>query len=129
MIKKNTSQKGIQIQLHISAKVCQQLGPQLRQYLYWYFLVVLLGAWYLWTSWNTQIVTFYSVKYLRNWDTYWIREYTGFLKSKSSYSQSNKSYFLKIFSKYLYSISKKIYWLYKLSHIRPFCVIHGVSLY
>ena len=129
MIKKNTSQKGIQIQLHISPKVCQQLGPQLRQYLYWYFLVVLLGAWYLWTSWNTQIVTFYSVKYLRNWDTYWIREYTGLLKSKSSYSQSNKSYFFKKISKYLYSISKKIYWLYKLSHIRPFCVIHGVSLY
>ena len=129
MIKKNTSQKELQIQLHISPKVCQQLGPQLRQYLYWYFLVVLLGAWYLWTSWNTQIVTFYSVKYLRNWDTYWIREYTGFLKSKSSYSQSNKSYFFKKISKYLYSISKKIYWLYKLSHIRPFCVIHGVSLY
>ena len=127
--KKNTSQKGIQIQLHILPKVCQQLGPQLRQYLYWYFLVVLMGVWYLWTSWNTQIVTFYSVKYLRNWDTYWIREYTGLLKSKSSYSQSNKSYFFKKISKYLYSISKKTYWLFKLSHIRPFCVIHGVSLY
>ena len=39
--------------------------------------------------------------------TDWIREYTGFLKSKSSYSQSNKCYFFKKNPKYLYSIPKK----------------------
>ena len=116
MIKKNTSQKGIQIQLHISPKVCQQLGPQLRQYLYSYFLVALMGVWYLWTSWNTQIGTFYSVKYLRNWNSIWSlcscvqTEYGNiqdFWKVKAPTPRVINVIFLKKNPKYLYSIPKK----------------------
>ena len=137
MIKKNTSQKGIQIQLHISPKVCQQLDPQLRQYLYWYFLVVLMGVWYLWTNWNTQIVTFYSVKYLRHWDSIWslcscVRtEYENiqyFWKVKAPTPRVINFIFLKKFPNICIQSLKK-YADHKLSHIRPFCVIHGVSLY